>query len=258
MFKFEDKYEEYSKKVYQLDALNQNLMIEDFKASLEDLKQNFKPQDDSEILVRFQNRNDTTNNFLDSIFGKSQTNSSSLGELISRNSEDLCSEDIKIKFFNKEHIIEMQEENYDSENNTKSLSLMGDSWEVIQFCNRLNKLILQECDESAFAITIESDHKIICLTSFKDDDDLVLYKDVPRDETNTRIEAFLWSTYRKEINRGFTTHDQAPDLESFIKMENELHGYDFYTTLLKFYDTAEYLSIFHNLLKERWQCSNLF
>jgi len=57
MFKFEDKYEEYSKKVYQLDALNQNLMIEDFKASLEDLKQNFKPQDDSEILVRFQNRN---------------------------------------------------------------------------------------------------------------------------------------------------------------------------------------------------------
>ena len=152
----------------------------------------------------------------------------------------------------------MQEENYDSENDTKSLSLMGDSWEVIQFCNRLNKLILQECDESAFAITIESDHKIICLTSFKDDDDLVLYKDVPRDETNTRIEAFLWSTYRKEINRGFTTHDQAPDLESFIKMENELHGYDFYTTLLKFYDTAEYLSIFHNLLKERWQCSNLF
>ena len=108
MFKFEDKYEEYSKKVYQLDALNQNLMIEDFKASLEDLKQNFKPQDDSEILVRFQNRNDATNNFLDSIFGKSQANSSSLGELISRKSEDLCSEDIKIKFFNKEHIIEMQ------------------------------------------------------------------------------------------------------------------------------------------------------
>jgi len=250
MFKFENEYQKIQDKVYDLDLKLRDLSINDFKISKDELIKNFVTNQDSEILVRLQNRNDSTNEFLDKIFGKSQSDVSSFSSLVSPKFKELYVNESKIEFFNTEHIIESQSENWDSMNNTKSLSLKGDTADIINFFIGLNRMILNDCDENSFAIAIQSKHHVAMITSFKTDDDLILFKEISEEEIRIRIEDYRWGDFRRNINRGFITHEDYPDFESF--QSKQIYSFD------DEYCGNVYIHQFYHLLREKWECNNLF
>lgn len=250
MFKFENEYQKIQDKVDDLDLKLRDLSINDFKVSKDKLIKNFVTNQDSEILVRLQNRNDSTNEFLDKIFGKSQSDVSSFSSLVSPKFKELYVNESKIEFFNTEHIIESSSENWDSMNDTKSLSLKGDTADIINFFIGLNKMILNDCDENSFAIAIQSKHHVAMITSFKTDDDLILFKEMSEEEIRIRIENYRWADFRRNINRGFITHEDYPDFESFQSEQN--YSFD------DQYCGNVYIHQFYYLLREKWECNNLF
>ena len=254
MFKFENEYQQILDKVDDIDLKLKDLSVNDFKISKDELIENFVTNQDSEILVKLQNRNDSTNEFLDKIFGKSQSDVSSFSSLASPKFKELYVNESKIEFFNTEHIIESRSENWDSMNDTKSLSLKGDTADIINFFIGLNRMILKDCDENSFAIAIQSKHHVAMITSFKTDDDLILFKEISEEETRIRIEYLKWADFRRYINRGFITHEDYPDLESYLQSKQDYsyddEGYE--------YTRNEYIRKFYHLLREKWECNNLF
>lgn len=250
MFKFENEYQQILDKVDDIDLKLRDLGINDFKISKDELIKNFVTNQDSEILVRLQNRNDSTNEFLDKIFGKSQSDVSSFSSLASTKFKELYINESKIEFFNTEHIIESQSENWDSMNDTKSLSLKGNTADIINFFIGLNRMILNDCDENSFAIAIQSKYHVAMITSFKTDDDLILYKEISEEEKRIRIENNRWRDFRRYINRGLITHEDYPDFESFQSEQN--YSFD------DKYSGNVYIQKFYDLLREKWECNNLF
>jgi len=253
MFKFENEYQQIQDKVDEMDAKLRDLSINDFKISKDELIKNFVTNQDSEILVKLQNRNDSTNDFLDKIFGKSQSDVSSFSSLSSPKFKELYVNESKIEFFNSEHIIESQSENWDSGNDTKSLSLKGDNADIIHFFIRLNRMILNDCDQSSFAIAIQSKYHVAMITSFKTDEDLILFKEISEEESTIRIEHGKWDGFRTYINRGFITHEDYPDFESYLKSYEEVHSFT-----NNYYCANQYIHQFYYLLREKWECNNLF
>ncbi len=258
MFNFENEYQENLDKVYELDAENSKLDKDDLTVTLDNLIESFTVNQEFEILVKFQNRNESTNNFIDQVFGKSQSNASSFNDLLSSNFEGLVADDFQIEFFNKEHIIESSSENWESTNNTKSLSLKGAAKDIINFCIKFNRIIIKECNENSFAISIQSRNHASIITSFKNNDDLIMYKEISEEEVITRINSFLWGDFRSQINRGFITHDDHPDLESYLKSRAELLEVDDYSETIKDLPANSYIDVFYNLLREIWECNNPF
>jgi hypothetical protein len=115
-------------------------------------------------------------------------------------------------------------------------------------------MILNDCDENSFATAIQSKHHVTMITSFKTDDDLILFKEISEEETRIRIEYLKWADFRIDINRGFITHEDYPDLESYLQSKQD-YSYD---VVGYEYTRNEYIRKFYHLLREKWECNNLF